>query len=210
MAGNQYYTGESVAQLVVALSQDIPALYALAQGGAGANPTASVGTAAVNGTAQTYMRSDAAPPIDVSITVTWTGVHTFNQAVTFSAASGPVWAGAHGQFGIGIGFAGGQTELLTVGANPLGIGTTGAADLNFYTASTRALNFNASTQKATFSAAVGVNGNAPPAQVAGWGTPTGGAAVSNFPGGGPATLAQCSTAIAEIIAVLKAFGLLGT
>ncbi len=44
----------------------------------GANPTASVGLTAVNGVATTFMRSDAAPPIDQSIAPTWTGIHTFN------------------------------------------------------------------------------------------------------------------------------------
>lgn len=43
----------------------------------GANPTASVGLAAVNGAAATFMRSDAAPPLDVTIIPTWTGQHTF-------------------------------------------------------------------------------------------------------------------------------------
>ena len=43
----------------------------------------------------------------------------------------------------------------------------------------------------------GINGASPPAQITGWGAPTGNAVVANFPGGGPATLAQCSTAIAE-------------
>ena len=33
-------------------------------GGTGANPTAKVGATAVNGSATTFMRSDAAPPID--------------------------------------------------------------------------------------------------------------------------------------------------
>ena len=56
---------------------------------------------------------------------------------------------------------------------------------------------------------LGINGVTPPAQVTGWGTPTGGAPITNFPGGGPATLAQCSTAIAEIITALKNFGLFG-
>ena len=56
---------------------------------------------------------------------------------------------------------------------------------------------------------LGINGVSPPAQNTGWGIPTGGAAVNNFPGAGPATLAQCSTAIAEIILALKSFGLLG-
>lgn len=43
----------------------------------GANPTASVGLSAVNGSAATFLRSDGAPPLDVSIAPTWTGLHTF-------------------------------------------------------------------------------------------------------------------------------------
>lgn len=42
-----------------------------------ANPTASVGLTAVNGTATTFMRSDAAPALSQSIVPTWSGVHTF-------------------------------------------------------------------------------------------------------------------------------------
>jgi hypothetical protein len=41
----------------------------------------------------------------------------------------------------------------------------------------------------------------------GWGTPTGGSVVPNFPGAG-ATTAQCGQAIAEIIATLKSIGIL--
>lgn len=55
-------------------------LKVLTESNAFANPTASVGLTAVNGTATTAMRSDAAPPIDQSITPTWTGNHT-HQAV---------------------------------------------------------------------------------------------------------------------------------
>lgn len=42
-----------------------------------ANPTGQVGLTAVNGVATTAMRSDAAPSLDVSISPTWTGTHTF-------------------------------------------------------------------------------------------------------------------------------------
>ncbi len=48
-----------------------------------------------------------------------------------------------------------------------------------------------------------------PVESTGWGTPSGGAAVLNF-GGGTATLVQCSQALAEIIAVLKELGYLGS
>lgn len=51
----------------------------------GANPSASVGLAAVNGSAATFMRSDAAPSLDQTITPTWTNPHTFSSRVTFSA-----------------------------------------------------------------------------------------------------------------------------
>lgn len=46
-------------------------------GGTAANPTASLGLTAVNGSATSYMRSDAAPALDQSIAPTWTGQHTF-------------------------------------------------------------------------------------------------------------------------------------
>lgn len=47
----------------------------------GANPTASSGASAVNGSAATFMRSDAAPPIDLTAAYTWTGATT-----TYSSA----------------------------------------------------------------------------------------------------------------------------
>jgi hypothetical protein len=47
-----------------------------------ANPSASVGLTAVNGSASTFMRSDAAPALDVSISPTWSGSHTFNNTIT--------------------------------------------------------------------------------------------------------------------------------
>ncbi|HKQ06804.1 MAG TPA: hypothetical protein VJ464_16840 [Blastocatellia bacterium] len=43
----------------------------------GANPSAPIGLSAVNGSASTFMRSDAAPALSQSITPTWTGQHTF-------------------------------------------------------------------------------------------------------------------------------------
>lgn len=47
-----------------------------------ANPTGTISTTASNGVATTFMRSDAAPAINLAITPTWTGVHTFNGANT--------------------------------------------------------------------------------------------------------------------------------
>lgn len=51
----------------------------------GANPAASVGLAAVNGIAATFMRSDGAPALSQSIAPTWTGIHTFGAQVKINA-----------------------------------------------------------------------------------------------------------------------------
>lgn len=56
-----------------------------ASGGTAANPSASVGLSAVNGSAITYMRSDAAPVLSQSIAPTWTGSHTFTTPTTFNS-----------------------------------------------------------------------------------------------------------------------------
>ena len=64
-----------------------------------ANPTAHVGLSTVNGSATTAMRSDASPPLDQSISPTWTGTHTFTNSLlrllgsstghtTFTSANG--------------------------------------------------------------------------------------------------------------------------
>lgn len=73
--------------------------YVLTSGGAGAdpswtavtvptaaNPSGSVGLSAVNGVATTFMRSDAAPALDMSIAPTWTGQHVFQAATSSTAA----------------------------------------------------------------------------------------------------------------------------
>jgi hypothetical protein len=49
----------------------------------GADPTALIGLTTINGSATTFMRSDAAPALDQAIIPTWTGQHTWTQ---------PLWA----------------------------------------------------------------------------------------------------------------------
>jgi hypothetical protein len=56
--------------------------WATPAGSSGANPSASVGLAAVNGVATTFMRSDGAPALDAGISPTWSGAHTFSNSVT--------------------------------------------------------------------------------------------------------------------------------
>lgn len=51
-----------------------------------ANPTAALSLTAVNGSAITFMRSDAAPALDQGIVPTWTGLHTFNGGMAGNAS----------------------------------------------------------------------------------------------------------------------------
>ena len=115
------------------------------------NPTATVGTTAVNGSATTYMRSDAAPAINQGITPTWTSNHTFqlnslgstialsNAAVlavnNTSATSGnqqysPL-IGVQGNFYNTTAFAS-QPIAMLFGLTPIQ-GTAGTANLVLYT-----------------------------------------------------------------------------
>jgi hypothetical protein len=59
-------------------------------GGTGANPTAKVGTSVVNGSASTFMRSDAAPPIDQTVNLAMTAAQsiTISDAVTNTIVTG--------------------------------------------------------------------------------------------------------------------------
>jgi hypothetical protein len=75
-----------------------------------ANPSASVGLTTVNGTATTYMRSDGAPPIDLSIAPTWTGAHIFAAGVTMQVASGTTLS-----FSVGTSLTVGTTATVTGG-----------------------------------------------------------------------------------------------
>jgi len=52
-----------------------------------ANPSASIGLTAVNGTAATFMTSDSAPALSHSITPTWTGAHIWSASATFNSTA---------------------------------------------------------------------------------------------------------------------------
>lgn len=93
------------------------------------------------------------------------------------------------------------------------VGTTNGGELVFGTSNNFSsgitnvaltIDFNG---KAAFSAAIGVNNATPPAQVAGWGTPTGASVEANFAAGSGQTMAVISAAVAKIITDLKAFGI---
>lgn len=52
----------------------------------GANPSATIGLTAVNGSAATFMTSDSAPALSQAIAPTWTGFHTFDRTVTATSS----------------------------------------------------------------------------------------------------------------------------
>ena len=56
-------------------------------GGALANPAATIGLTAVNGSATTGLRSDGAPALSQAIAPTWTGFHTFANDVLITGAN---------------------------------------------------------------------------------------------------------------------------
>lgn len=64
----------------------------LQAGSFSANPTAKVGLTPVDGVAPSFMTSDSAPELDVTISPVWTGVHSFTQmfAELGSGAAGQV------------------------------------------------------------------------------------------------------------------------
>lgn len=62
-------------------------------GATGANPTGTIGLAAVNGSAATFVRSDGAPALSQSIAPTWTGAHIFRGAVTRGGTTSQVTIG---------------------------------------------------------------------------------------------------------------------
>lgn len=84
-----------------------------------ANPTAQIGLTAVNGSAATAMRSDAAPALSQAITPTWSGLHTFSagQRVSSSQVVEFGWSVAGKQTDAGkIGYQTFSTALDIVGA----------------------------------------------------------------------------------------------
>jgi hypothetical protein len=87
--------------------------------GSAANPTGTIGLAAVNGILSTYMRSDGAPALSQAISPTWSGTHTFSLAARF----------ADGLVGTpGITFSSDlDTGIYRPGTNRLDVVTAGAS-----------------------------------------------------------------------------------
>jgi hypothetical protein len=118
-----------------------------AQGPAGdpqtaGNPTSSIILTAQNGSASTYMRSDATPALSVAITPTWTGTHTFGNATYgLLVTSGNV----------GIGISAPCAKIHIVGANVAnGAAWDSYANLFVASSTTAAINVGGSIDLGTF------------------------------------------------------------
>ena len=106
-----------------------------------ANPTATVGPTAVNGTAVTAMRSDAAPAINASANYTMTGVWTWSYTGTGASlnlnANSTNWQATVGYNGTAeflintISFSGAPSLGLAVGGNRYFQITAGNVDIQF-------------------------------------------------------------------------------
>jgi len=96
----------------------------------GANPSQTVGLLAINGVANTFMRSDAAPALDVSISPTWTSTHTFNAGIISTSGVFSTTMTITGGFGCN-----GKSPQTSASANAAVSTSAGAA----YTATEQAI-----------------------------------------------------------------------
>lgn len=163
-----------------------------------ANPSATIGLSAVDGSAATFMTSDSAPALSQAIAPTWTGAHVFtpsgaNPAITINGGVNQNTEIQKGSATSGQSFG----PLIEAGT------TSADYALAVFNQSATSLYFEIRGD-----GAVAFHGAAPQAQSTGWGTPTGASVENNF-AGGSASLATCTAAVAEIIAVLKGIGLFG-
>lgn len=96
-----------------------------------ANPTAQVGLTAINGSALTAMRSDAAPALNVGITPTWTGAHIHNASVQINNTLGATGAVTFGSTLALTGAATLSNTLTVAGATALNntLNVTGATTI---------------------------------------------------------------------------------
>lgn len=150
------FTVDQQGRLTAAASVSLPA------GAAGANPTASVGLTAVNGSATTFLRSDGAPALDQSISPTWSGNHIFSNPVKFpnGSASAPSVAlnTNYGFFydttNVGIGFTSNGSQIGWFSANGPVYSIAGGTAVNIKAQSEAATSNTLETYSTTSSANV--------------------------------------------------------
>ncbi len=201
-------TGSAAVPVALTQAQLTAMLNQFAGSTAGTVPTSSGGTTNFLRADGTWGAPTLSGGVSLSANNTFTGVNKFSntlkvnnatdspEADCFSVAQGSgasalyaygVNASTNGLFNIRSARSDGSNELIIANFN----GTTLTLD-----------------QPVIHTGGLGVFGTTPPAKPTGFGTPTGASRVSNFPGAS-ATLTQCSGAIADLITLLKATGLIG-
>lgn len=176
-----------------------------------------VGTAGL--TALTVKASNGQSDIDI-----WAGAPNGGALVQGYNSTGTTRTG-YLDFISGTGGVGGATEtaldndgttandylsLVSGGVRRMQISGTGTITLNAGASSGVNLQQNGTNKiQIETNGNIGLFGASGTGQITGWGTPTGSAIVSNFPGA-TATLVQCSEVIARIITDLKGLGLYAT
>jgi hypothetical protein len=188
----------------------------------GANPSDSIGLAAVNGSAATFMRSDGSPALSQAIAPTWTGSHAFTGAPSYSSTITGASIGANGTSAShtwNCGGAGLNNKLWEIYADTSGtlyhrlLNDAVSGALTYMTVARTGItgaNISFAGGTVQMSGAVGWNGATPPAQVTGFGTPVGGLVVASYnitdAGGANSNTNKC---VAEILSIMKAHGMIG-
>jgi hypothetical protein len=99
-----------------------------------ANPTGSIGLTAVNGSATTAMRSDAAPALSQSITPTWSALHTFTGGITTTGTNALSLSGDATTTSVNLGTG--------AGVKTVGIGSTNSTSTTNINAGSGGVNIN--------------------------------------------------------------------
>jgi len=98
------------------------ATFAVPPGSTAANPTGKVGPVVANGVSTSFMRADAAPPIDETLNYVWTGSHTFGTVLgTINPQAGTSYTLAATDCGETVRFTNGAAITLTL-LNTIGAG----------------------------------------------------------------------------------------
>lgn len=179
-----------------------------------ANPSATAGLTAVNGSTGNYMDAGSAPPISQAITPVWTGGHQFNANTYFGGNNTGYTVAPNfgfkqaGTINVCILDTTDSVELmLRCDASGVHIGASTNSPVTVRTNNTDRVSI-AAGGAVTVVGALGWNNASPPAQVTGFGSPTGAAVVANF-SGTTATNSQMQQTIAQILTIMKAHGMIG-
>lgn len=187
----------------------------------GSNPTATIGLTTVNGSSTAFLRSDAAPALNVGISPTWTGTHLWTgllgAAMTTGVSQGTSATNPYFQMTNGSGgtdskfwqFFATTTQFTIQTVND---GQTAGSTILSATRSGQAvatINLGNITDKppVTLFGEFAINSGTPTSQLTGFGTPTG-SVISGL--NSSSSLSDVANTLAALLSYLKAIGFIGT